>query len=197
MSKAKYANLVFGLKVLSEDANSFNLNEKGYKFISLIRENISSLPKKKEIEEIGCSGIITNIEKLYIELVKFNSSVSDKEERKKALQSIIYYEELICGSFGMNLREVDGEVVKTETITVNQYNFFASCFAIQHASKKERLDSGNVIDVTSINSFKKAVLFGLSEACANDGTIYAISGKKKVTIDRLEKSHNKPEKSKK
>lgn len=195
MAKAKYFNLTFGLKVLAEDSNSFNLNEKGFHLITLLRSNVSKLPKKAEIEEIECESVINNIEKLYCEMVRFNSSIENKEERKKALNSIVYLEKCICNSLGLTLREDEnGNVYGTETITINQYNFFESCFSIQHASKKVRNTTNNIIDVVSLNTFKKAVLFGLCEACANDGTLYTISGKLGKVIDRIE---NKKEKSKK
>ena len=199
MAKATYSNLLFGIKVLASDNNSFNVNEKGYSLVTLLRSDISRLPKKSELEKIKCDGVVTNIEKLYCEMVRFYSTVNEtKAIRKDSLEKIVKLEEIICNSLGLTLRETEnGEVYLTSTITINQYNFFESCFSIRHANKKVRIENNNVLDVVSLSQFKKAVLFGLSEACANSGDLYAINGRNAKTIARIEKPVVRSEKSKK
>ena len=190
---SKYANLVCGLTVLASDKDSFNVNDKGYALIQLVRKDVSRLPKKADVESIECSGVMTNIDVLYTNLVKYHASVNPtKAEKKRALENIIKVEETICNSLGLNLREMeDGTVYKTETITINQYEFFESCFAIKHANKKERSTTNNIIDVVSQTQFKKAVVFGLAEACCGDGELYKIDGKKAVVLARIEKNSAK------
>ena len=199
MAKATFSNLVFGIKVLASDNNSFNVNEKGYNLVTLLRSDISRLPKKAELEKIKCDGVVSNIEKLYCEMVRFHSTTNEtKAIRKNSLENIVKLEEIICNSLGLTLRESEnGEVSITQTITINQYNFFETCFSIRHANKKVRTENNNVLDVVSLSQFKKAVLFGLSEACANDGTLYAINGRNAKTIERIEKPVVKSEKTKK
>ena len=199
MAKATYSNLLFGIKVLASDNASFNVNEKGYNLVTLLRSDISRLPKKSELESIKCDGVITNIEKLYCEMVRFHSTTNEtKAIRKNSLEKIVSLEKIICDSLGLTLRETANGVILTETITINQYNFFEACFSIRHALKKVRTENNNVIDVVSVSQFKKAVLFGLSEACANDGSLYAINGRNAKTIERIEKTVvEKPSKNKK
>ena len=197
--KATYSNLMFGIKVLASDNNSFNVNEKGYNLVTLLRSDVSRLPKKAELEKIKCDGVVSNIEKLYCEMVRFHSTTNEsKAIRKNSLENIVKLEEIICNSLGLTLREdVNGEVYLTQTITINQYNFFEACFSIRHASKKVRTVDNNVIDVVSLSQFKKSVLFGLSEACANSGDLYAINGRNAKVIERIEKPTIKSEKAKK
>ena len=197
--KATYSNLMFGIKVLASDNNSFNVNEKGYNLVTLLRSDISKLPKKSELEKIKCDGVVTNIEKLYCEMVRFHSTTNEtKAIRKDSLTKIKKKKKIICDSLGLTLRESEnGEVYLTQTITINQYNFFEACFSIRHASKKVRTVDNNVIDVVSLSQFKKSVLFGLSEACANSGDLYAINGRNAKVIERIEKPAIKSEKAKK
>lgn len=199
MAKATYSNLLFGIKILASDKNSFNVNEKGYNLVTLLRSDVSRLPKKAELEKIKCEGVVSNIEKLYCEMVRFHSTTNEsKAIRKNSLEKIVKLEEIICNSLGLTLREnSNGEVSITPTITINQYNFFEACFSIRHASKKVRTVDNNVIDVVSLTQFKKAVLFGLSEACANSGDLYAINGKNAKTIERIEKPVVRSEKANK
>lgn len=198
---AKYVNLHSGIRVLATDNNSFNVNNKGYNLVRLLRADVSRMPKKADLEDIKCDGVVRNIENLYSAMVKYHSTVSEtKAIRKSSLEKIVFYEKAICDSLGMTLRETeDGEVFLTETITINQYNFFEACFSIRHASKKERTVNNNVIDVVTLTTFKKAVLFGLSEACANDGDLYAINGKNAKVLARIDnvKTTNTGKKSKK
>lgn len=197
--KATYSNLMFGIKVLASDNNSFNVNEKGYNLVTLLRSDVSRLPKKAELEKIKCDGVVSNIEKLYCEMVRFHSTTNEsKAIRKNSLTKIVNLEKIICDSLGLTLRESEnGEVYLTQTITINQYNFFEACFSIRHASKKVRTENNNVLEVVSLSQFKKAVLFGLSEACANNGDLYIINGKNAKIIERIEKHVVKSEKSKK
>ena len=199
MAKATYSNLLFGIKVLASDNNSFNVNEKGYNFVTLLRSNVSRLPKKSELEKIKCDGVVSNIEKLYCEMVRFHSTTNETRAiRKNSLENIVKLEEIICNSLGLTLREnSNGEVYITSTITINQYNFFEACLSIHHATKKVRTENNNVLDVVSLSQFKKAVLFGLSEACANSGDLYAINGRNAKTIARIEKPIIKSEKANK
>lgn len=196
---AKYSNLLFGIRVLASDNESFNLNEKGYNLVTLLRSDISRMPKKAEIEKVKCDGVVRNIEKLYSAMVKYHSSMSaTKNERKMALENIVSLEKTICDSLGLTLRETEnGEVFLTETITINQYEFFEACFSIRHASKRERTINNNVIDVVTLTTFKKAVLFGLSEACANDGTLYVINGKNAKVLSRIDNEKTKSQKKQK
>ena len=170
---AKYSNLTNGVKVLATDNDSFNLSLEGMHFVQWISSNVSKLPKKSEIQESGFSGLFKNLEDLYNHMVMYHSGTMTKKERKNSLENIIRLEYDICKRLGMIQREDEnGNISNTTTITINQYEFFESCFAIKHASKKVRSTTDNIIDTISLTQFKKAVVFGLCEACKNDGTLY-------------------------
>lgn len=213
MAKATYSNLLCGVRVLAKDDKSFaTVNKKGYDLISLMREKIENnenkLPKNKDFESIKCSGVLTNIEKLWNSLRVYYSTLdTSKKEKKSALQNIVALEQIICHSLGMDAREEGMMVSFTETITINQYDFFNSCFSYttKKGKKTDTCTISTIVGVgseekvelscTTLTQFKKNVLFGLTKALMNDATMYDITKVHNKTVSNLEKKHKKEEKN--
>lgn len=192
MAKAKYSNLVLGVKVLADDANSFNVNEKGYNFVKMVQELDGKAVTKKDFESVKCGNLNETIEKLYKAMVEYHAYSGTKAERKAQLEKMIELEYSVLSILGMVLRENgDGVTVsETETITINQYELFEDVFCIKATSKRERANTGNNLTVVSLSQFKKSLCYALLQASMNNGEMYKVTGKLAENLDKIEKRYD-------